>query len=204
MTVLGTNEKPTRPPPRKLKLTTKPRPTASQIKPTATAANVATTSTAVKPKWKSPVERARKEHNLKPLVKNKVLNKQETNKQIKKTALKQRSKIQSKKITAVNPVGGKDEVKPKTNQTATADLKTNTLKSRSNLKDTTLHVKKKSLPRKGTQKHMGLEKNSIKMEQPAEEHVSFMNITKTNMKANRTRQHKVQVRNKQAAGVKAL
>lgn len=78
MTVLDTSEKPTRPPPRKFKLTPKPPVTSSQVKPTATAANVTTTTTTtttstVKAKQKSIDRKARKKNKKKPWKQKKKL-----------------------------------------------------------------------------------------------------------------------------------
>lgn len=194
MTVLGTNEKPTRPPPRKFKFTTKPRVASSQIKPTTTAASVTTKSTAVKQKWELPANKTKKEKNLKPWGKNKVLNKQETNTQMKKNTLKQKSKTQLKKTKVIKPVNGKDKLKPKTNQTAAADAKA--LKTSNSLKDNTAHTKKKIPPKKGAQKQINLQKNGIKVKELAKENLGFMNKTKTNLKANTTMTNKLQVKNK--------
>ncbi|KAM7403638.1 hypothetical protein PAMA_004195 [Pampus argenteus] len=75
LTVLDTNEKPTRPPPRKFKLTTEPQVMSSQIKPTS-ADSVRTKSTAFKTKRKLADKKARKRNKLKPRKKNKAMNKQ--------------------------------------------------------------------------------------------------------------------------------
>ncbi|KAM9341572.1 HHIP-like protein 2 [Symphorus nematophorus] len=133
LTVLDTNEKPTRPPPRKLKPTAKPLTTSSQIKPTTTAVSempptTTTTSAAIKPKWKTLDKGARKKNKLKPWKKNKVLNKQAANSEMKNT-LRQKSKEQSRKTPVAKPV------KPKTNQTATADLKSNALQTPNSLRE---------------------------------------------------------------------
>ncbi|XP_070776863.1 HHIP-like protein 2 [Enoplosus armatus] len=173
LTVLDTNEKPTRPPPRKFKFTTKPPATSSQVRPTTSAASVTTTTTiaAVTPIRKSYDKRQRKKNKLKPWRKNKVLNKQTANAQIKNT-LRQKSKEQSKKTTVTKPVG--DKVKPKTNQTATADLRSNALQTPNSLKDDTVH----------TRKQIRHEKNSINL--------ALVNKTKTslNVKRNKTKQNK--------------
>ncbi|XP_045918169.1 HHIP-like protein 2 [Micropterus dolomieu] len=186
LTVLDTNEKPTRPPPRKFKLTTKPPVTSSQVKPTTSAASgTKTMSAAVKPKWKSD-KKARKENKLKPWRKNKVLTKQAANDQMKKNTLTQKSKEQSKKTTVkIKPVG--DKVKPKTNQTALQPPKI--------LKDNKIHTKKIP-PKKGTQHQIRHEKNSIKLKQSAKEYHAFMNKTKTNLNAkiNRTMQNRPKAR----------
>ncbi|XP_028251775.1 HHIP-like protein 2, partial [Parambassis ranga] len=83
LTVLNRNEKPTRPPPRKFKLTTKPPVTSSQDRPSTTAAAVLMTTTttmstspAVSLKGKSP--EAKNKNKQKAKKKNKLLNKQET------------------------------------------------------------------------------------------------------------------------------
>ncbi|GAA6224899.1 HHIP-like protein 2 [Lates japonicus] len=208
LTVLDINEKPTRPPRRKLKLTTKPLLTSSRVKPTTTAASMMTTTTATLTtkstgalKWKTPDKKAKKKNKLKPWGKNKMLNKQEVK---KKNALQQKSREESKKITVIKP--DKDKVKPKTNQTATGNLKTNTLKTSNSLKDNAFNTKKKTPERKGAQKQVRLEKNSIKMKESAAEYHVFMNKTKTNLnvKSNRTMRNQLQVKNKQARVSKAL
>lgn len=207
MTVLETNEKPTRPPPRKFKLTTKPPVTSSRVKPTTSAAHVAaatTTSAAVKPKWKTSDGKARKKNKLKPWKKNKGLNKPAANGQMKKNSLRRKSKEQSKKTTEIKPVS--DKVKPKKNQTATAGLKTNALQTPNSLKDNTIHTRKIP-PRKDAQKPVGHEKNSIKLKQSAKEQHAFVNKTKTNLnvKTNRTMQNKLnKVKRNQAKHAKAL
>lgn len=168
--MLDTNEKPTRPPPRKFKLTTKPTTTAA-------SATTTTTSAAVKPKWKSLDKKARKTNTLQPWKKNKVPNKQPAKAQTKKNTLRQKSKAQSKKTTAKKPFKGK--VKPKTNQTSTADFKSNTLKKPNSLKDNTIHTRKIP-PRKAAQKPIGHKKNSIKLKESAKQYHAFMNKTQTN------------------------
>lgn len=207
MTVLDTNEKPTRPPPRKFKFSTKPRVASSQIKPTTTtsAASVTTTrmmvrtSTTVKPKWESPVNKTRKKNKLKPWGKNKVQKKQETNAQAKKIALK--SKTQLKKASGIKPVNSKTKLKAKTNQTASADLKTDVLKISNSLKDNTVHTKKKVSPQKSARKQMSLQKSSLKVKNPRPEG-AFLNITKTNLKTKGTTLNKLQLQNKQARDAK--
>lgn len=188
MTVLDTNEKPTRPPPRKFKLTTKPPATSSLVKPTRAAASV-TTSPPAKQKWKSLDKKAKKKNKLKPWRKKKVLNKQAANAQMKKNALRQKSRGQSKKAAVVKPVS--DKVKPKTNHTATADLKSNTLQTPSSLTDSTVHTRK-TPQRKSAQKQT--RQNSIKLKA----FHAFTNTTKANLnvKTNRTMQNKLQVKGK--------
>ncbi|XP_034050960.1 HHIP-like protein 2 [Thalassophryne amazonica] len=95
LTVLDTNEKPTRPPPRTFKLTTKP-PVRIQVK-TTTATS--TTSTTRKPKWKSAV---------KPWMRRKELKKQAAKAQHKKNALKLKSKQQLKLVKAKTKTNVKD------------------------------------------------------------------------------------------------
>ncbi|KAM6961260.1 HHIP-like protein 2 [Aplochiton taeniatus] len=109
LTVLDTNEKPTRPPIRKLKFTTKP-PITSQTKPTKG------TNSTLMPKWKSDNKFTVKEKlNDKMPNKNKLLEKR-TNGQVKKTnTLK--SKPQKKKIPLQSP---KNTGKPLNNQKAKA------------------------------------------------------------------------------------
>ncbi|XP_040916874.1 HHIP-like protein 2 [Toxotes jaculatrix] len=201
LTVLDTNEKPTRPPPRKIKLATKPPATRSQVKPTTTAATVTTTGAAVL-KWKSTDKKAKKKNQLKPWKKNK----QEANTQMKKNALRQKSREHSVKPTVIKPVSNKGQVKPKTNQTATDYSKSNATKASNGLNDNTIRTKKKVPQRKGAQKQIRLEKNSIKMKESAAEHQAFMNKTKTNLnvKSNRTMRSQLQVKSKQARNAKAL
>ncbi|XP_037602738.1 HHIP-like protein 2 [Sebastes umbrosus] len=208
LTVLDTNEKPTRPPPRKFKLTTKPAVTGSHVTTTTTAASVTTTTTttrtAVKPKWKSLDKKAMKTNKLKPWKKNKVLNKQSSKVQtIKKNTLRQKPKEQSKKTTVMKPVT--DKVKPNTKQTVKAGLKSNALKKNNSLKDGKNHTRKVPL-RKTALQPIGQERNSIKLKEPAKQYQAFMNKTKTNwnVKTNRTMQTKFQVKRKQAKKAKAL
>ncbi|KAK2892188.1 hypothetical protein Q8A73_017853 [Channa argus] len=178
LTLLDPNEKPTRPPPRKVKLTTKP-----QVKPATTAASTTTTmSAAVKPKVKPPVRKEMKENNLKSWKINKTLNRQEANTPMKKNTLGQKSKGPSKKTNAIKLVSGKGKVKLKTNQTATAGLRSSTLKTSSSIKDSTVHINKKSPPKTRPRKQSRLEKNNIKVKEPTKELLPFMNKTKTNVK----------------------
>uniref|UniRef100_A0A8C2ZY13 HHIP like 2 n=1 Tax=Cyclopterus lumpus TaxID=8103 RepID=A0A8C2ZY13_CYCLU len=99
VTLLDTNEKPTRPPPRKFKLPTKPTVTRSNVTPTTAAASEATTGAAVKPKWKSLDKKARKVNKLQLWKKKKVLKKKQqlAKARTKKKAVRQKSK----KTTAV-------------------------------------------------------------------------------------------------------
>lgn len=135
MTVLDTSEKPTRPPPRKFKLTPKPPVTSSQLKPTATAANVTTTTSTVKAKQKSLDRKAKKKNKKKPWKKNKVL----TEAHMKKNTLRQKSKEKSKMTTVVKSVS--DKVKQ--NQTATADLTSKAPQTPNDLKDDTWKIPQK-------------------------------------------------------------
>lgn len=202
MTVLETNEKPTRPPPRKFKLTTKPPVTRSQIKPT-TADSGRTTSTALKLNWKSLDKKARKKNKLKQQKENKVLNKQEANVQMKNNTLRQKSKEQSKKTAAINPV--RDKVKLNSNHTGTDHFRGNVLEAPNNLKDRTVHTKKKTSPRKGAQKQLKREKNSVKWKEPANDNRAFMNKTKTHSKkSSRTMRNQPQVKSNPASTAKAL
>uniref|UniRef100_UPI0037E80157 HHIP-like protein 2 n=1 Tax=Semicossyphus pulcher TaxID=241346 RepID=UPI0037E80157 len=189
LTVLDTNEKPTRPPPRKFKLPTKPPVTSNQIKATTTAASVTTTTcTTVKPKWKTLDKKARQKNKVKPWKKKKVLNKQAANPQVKKNTLK---KEHLKKTPVVKPV--RDKVKPRTNQTATADFKSNALQTPNTMKGKKVNTPKPP-PRKGAQKPNKQEKNSIKVKESPRGYTAFMNNTKTNfnVKTNRTMQNKLQ------------
>ncbi|KAK5886908.1 hypothetical protein CesoFtcFv8_017893 [Champsocephalus esox] len=112
LTVLDTNEKPTRPPPRKFKLTTKPRTTPSLVTPaTTTTSTTSTTSTTTK--------------KLQPWKKHKKLNQQQQKK--KKKTPKKRSKTSAR-----------DKQKPG----ATDDFKSCALKNTNSSKNrTTLHEK---------------------------------------------------------------
>ncbi|KAI3367423.1 hypothetical protein L3Q82_026282 [Scortum barcoo] len=201
VTVLDTNEKPTRPPPRKFKLPTKPPVTSSRVKPTTTTASTTTTmmtmTSAVKPKWKSSDKTAKK-NKLKPGRQNKMLNKQAANGQIKKKTLREKSK----KTTVVKSVG--DKVKAKTNQTARADLKSNALQTPDGLRNNTVHTRK--VPPKRQQMKTKHDKNNIKLKESVKEHRAVMNDTKTNwnVKSNRTMQNRLQVKSKQAKHAKAL
>nr|XP_046269805.1 HHIP-like protein 2 [Scatophagus argus] len=177
LTVLDTHEKPTRPPQRKFKLTTKPPATSSRVKPTTAAASV---SAVAKVKWR----RREKKTKLKPQKKNKT----QTDAQMKKKSLRRKSKEQSKKTTLVKPVS--DRAKPKTNQTSTADLKSNVLQTANSLKDNTVHTGKTQ------QRQTGHEENSIKLK----EHDALMNKTKTN----RAMPNKLQPKSKRAKHAKAL
>ncbi|XP_019961192.2 HHIP-like protein 2 [Paralichthys olivaceus] len=258
LTVLETNEKPTRPPPKKIKLTTKPPTTSSPVKSTTsatkattsankvtssatqvttsatqvttssanvtTSANKVTTSSAnvttssanvtrsptnmtrastVALKWKSPEKKAKEKSTLKPRRKTKIMNKQEATAQTKKNAPRQKSREQSKKTTATEPVSEKDKVKPKAKQTATDNSKTNRLQASERLKDNIHMKKKKILQRKAALKQIKLGKNNMKVK---DELHAFMNKTKTNLnvKSNRTMRNQLQVKSKKAKDTKAL
>lgn len=193
------NEKPTRPPPRKFKLPTKPPVTSSQMELTSTQTTAATTTTTttttttatVKPKWKSLDKNIKKTNKLKPWKKKKVLNKPASKPQMKNSL----KKDQSKKTPVVKSV--KD--KPKKNQTSTSDFKWNTLKSPKIQKGNKIQSKatqpqRKVPPRPGAQKPNKQEKNSIKLEESRKEYNTFLNKTKINfkVKTNRTMQNKLQ------------
>lgn len=244
------NQKPTRPPPRKFKLTTKPPVTSSNVKPTTTTASVSTTTsiaatssrvelstiaasvstttsttatssrvepsttaasvtttasdTVVKLKWKSFNKKDRKENKLKPWRKKKKLNKQAANTQKKKQKSKEQ-KENSKKTAAVQPVSAK--VKPmKTNETATADIQSNTLQTPKSLRDPHKVLTKKTPQRKAAQKQTVPGKNSIKVKESAKEYHAFVNktVTNLNVETNRTMQNKLQVKRKRAKNAKAL
>uniref|UniRef100_A0A8P4K1M9 HHIP-like 2 n=1 Tax=Dicentrarchus labrax TaxID=13489 RepID=A0A8P4K1M9_DICLA len=177
LTVLDTNEKPTRPPPRKFKLATKPPVTSRPT--TTTAASVTTAATSAAVKRITVDKKAREKNTLKPWKKNKVLNKQAANAQMRKT-LRQKSKEQSKKATV------RDKIKPiKTNQTASAELKSNALQTTNSLKDNTVHTRK--IPqRKSARK----QRNRIKSK---EEYNAFVNETQTNLNV---KTNKLKVKNK--------
>ncbi|XP_060938166.1 HHIP-like protein 2 [Limanda limanda] len=173
LTVLETNEKPTRPPPKKMKLITKPPPTSRRVKSTTSATEVTTSATegttsatdTVALKWKSPEKKAKEKNTLKPWRKSKITNNRESTAQKKKIAQRQKSREQSKKTTVVKPVGEKDKVKPKAKQTATDNSKTNSLKASKRLKVSTIQSKKK-----------------------------IMNKTNSNVKGNRTMRNPLQVK----------
>lgn len=186
MTVLGTNEKPTRPPPRKFKLPTKPPVRSSQIKPTMTAAGNSTTGTAVKVKPKSSDKDTKKKNMLKPWKKDKMLNKKKASTQAKKNTLKQKSK----KTT----VSVKDKLKPKTNQTATETL--NTSNAHNGLKDNKIHTKRKIHQRKAAQKQS---RPKMTIKESTKEYPAFVNKTKTNfnVRSNRTLTRQLKVKSKQ-------
>lgn len=212
-TVLDTKEKPTRPPPRKLKLTTKP-PATSQVKSTTTASTsmlstmgttgtTSTTSTTgtmststmrktMKPKWKSTDKKLKKTKKLGPRIRNKAPNKQAASMHMKNTTLRQKSTTQSRNPMK-NPSSDKVKVKAKTtvkadkNQTAIAMVKKTPLKMSNNLKDNRIHTKKKIPPQKGVQQPRH-EKNRIKTKPLVKENEALRNKTKTNLnvKSNRT------------------
>ncbi|CAI5695719.1 unnamed protein product [Oreochromis niloticus] len=184
LTVLGTNEKPTRPPPRKFKLPTKPPVRSSQIKPTTTAAGNSTTGAAVKVKPKSSDKDTKKKNMVKPWKKDKMLNKKKASTQAKKNTLKQKSK----KTTV------KDKVKPKTNQTATETL--NTSNAHNGLKDNKIHTKRKIPQRKAAQKQSG---PKMKIKESTKENPAFVNKTKANfnVRSNRTLTRQLKVKSKQ-------
>ncbi|XP_053192232.1 HHIP-like protein 2 [Scomber japonicus] len=148
LTVLDTNEKPTRPPPRKFKLTTKPPVTSSQVK-TTTAASTTMMSTALKLKWKSFDKKVRKKNKLKPLKKSKVLHEQTADTQMMDNTLTQKSKKRRggkerrrrKKTTVIKP--DSDQVNLNSNHTGTASLKVNALETPMTLKNNTDLTKKK-------------------------------------------------------------
>lgn len=222
------NQKPTRPPPRKFKLTTKPPVTSSNVKPTTTTASVSTTTsttatssrvepsttaasvtttasnTVVKLKWKSFDKKDRKENKLKPWRKKKKLNKQAANTQKKKQKSKEQ-KENSKKTAEVRPVSAKVKLM-KTNETATADIQSNTLQTPKSLRDPHKVLTKKTPQRKGAQKQTVPGKNSIKVKESAKEYHAFVNktVTNLNVETNRTMQNKLQVKRKRAKNAKAL
>ncbi|XP_069016827.1 HHIP-like protein 2 [Embiotoca jacksoni] len=179
LTVLDTNEKPTRPPPRKFKLTTKPPVTSSHIEPTTTR----TMTPGATVKLKSPAKEAKKKNKLKPWKKDKMLNKQ----QAKKNTLRQKTKKQSKKPAATKPVVVRNKIKLKKNLNATESL--DALKSSNGLRDNKIHTKRKIPLRNAAQKQTGL-----KIKEPA---TQFMNDTKThlNVKNNQTTRNQLKVKN---------
>lgn len=144
--MLNTDEKPTRPPVRKFKLTTKPPVTSSQTRTTTTAARKV--ATAAKLQRKPPRKEAKKKSKPKPWKKTKMLNKKYDDAQTKKSMKK--SKSQVKKTAAMKPV----RVKAKTNQTLSQNL--NTRKVPNNLKDNKINTKRSNPRKKGVEKQTGL------------------------------------------------
>ncbi|XP_071765683.2 HHIP-like protein 2 [Centroberyx gerrardi] len=207
LTVLDTDDKPTRPPPRKFKFTTKP-PLTSQTTHTSTTASATTsTSATVMPKWKSNDRKVFNKNKLSTLKKNKkVLSKQATK---KKTTLEQKSNVQSKKTAVKKPNKDKAKAPQKkntlkngNNQTAIAKLK-KTLKPPNSLKDNKVHRKKK-IPLK--KQRNGHKKNSIKTKVSARESNAFANRTDTNLnvKGKKIMQNKVQVKSKKSRDAEVL
>ncbi|XP_017267727.1 HHIP-like protein 2 isoform X1 [Kryptolebias marmoratus] len=171
-TVLNTNEKPTRPPPRKYNLTTKPPVTSSQRRPTASAASVTTVASAAKPKAKPPSAKATKKNKAKPWKKRKKLNEKDKKAQTKKNTISKETKAQPKKPAGMKPV--KLKGKPKTNQTFTENF--NSKKSSNSLREK-IHSRRKNHQRNGAQKETGL-----KMKVSEKEHLAFPNKTKSSVK----------------------
>lgn len=174
-TVLDTDEKPTRPSLRKLKLTTKPLVMSSRAKPTTTT----------KAKKKSLDKKARTKNKLKQWKKYKGL----FEAQIKKNTLRQNSKKQSKMPTVEKSVSNK--AKQKTNSTAVADLKSKALQTPSSLNDNTWKIP----PKKDARRQTRHKKNSKKLKKSAKEYQAFMNEMKTslNLKLDRTMQNKHEI-----------
>lgn len=169
MTVLSTNEKPTRPPPRKFKLPSKPPVRSGQVKP---AAGNKTTGTAVKVKPKSSDKETGKQNTLKPWKKDKMLNKKKAGTKVEKNTLKQNAGKTS--------VSVQDKAKPKTNQTAT-----DTLNTSNSLKDNKIHTKRKIPQRKAAQKQSEPKMN---IKESAKKFPAFVKQSKKNftVKSNRT------------------
>lgn len=176
-TVLQTNEKPTRPPPRKYNLTTKPPATSSQRRPTTATASVSTVATAAKPKAKRPPAKATKTNKAKSWNKSKKLNKKDKKVEPKNTLSK---KAQPKKPAGIKLVG--DKVKPKTNQTFTENLNSKT--QTNSLRDG-IGLKGKNLQRNGAQKETEQKEKLSKTE-----HVTFLNKTKLSVK---TKNNKINI-----------
>ncbi|XP_068608247.1 HHIP-like protein 2 [Brachionichthys hirsutus] len=184
LTLLDTSEKPTRPPPRKFKLTPKP--------PTS-ATSTTTRTPGVEAKWKSLDQKVKKNNELKPWKSKTVL----TNAQMKKNALKQTSKKKLKKNNVVKPIV--DKSKPKTNQTAAGVLQNNGRQRPTKSPKGNPTRSKKTPQRKGATTKTKLEKNRLKTKEPARE--AFLK-SHLNVKINRTMPNKVK-QNKQAKHVKS-
>lgn len=171
-TLLNTNEKPTRPPPRKYNLTTKPPATGSQRRPVATAASGTTEAPAPKPKAKPPSPKATKKVKEKPWKKVKILEKKEKKAQTKKSAVSKKIQAQPTKPAGMKPVRVK--VKPKTNQTFTEN--SNSKKSPNSLREE-IKLKRNNLQGNGAQKKTRLQMKASEMENPA-----FSNKTKLSVR----------------------
>ncbi|CAG5866825.1 unnamed protein product [Menidia menidia] len=159
LTVLNTNDKPTRPPPRKLKLTTKPPVTSSKIRPTAASATKPTNAT--KPQRIAPKKEGKKGKKPKPWKQSKTLNKKDY-----KTQAKKKTKAQTKKTAAKKPVRVK--VLPKRNQTAASN---NTKRPKSQ-KDNKINTKINTPQKKDAQKPVG-----VKIRRPEKVQFTFSNKT---------------------------
>lgn len=146
-TVLQTNEKPTRPPPRKYNLTTKPPATSSQCRPTTATASMPTVATAAKPKAEPPPAKAAKTNKRKSWKKSKELNKKDKKVQKKNTLGK---KAQPKKPAGIKLVGVK--AKSKTNQTFTDNLNSKTNSPRDEISLKRKNLKRNSARRKQSKK----------------------------------------------------
>ncbi|XP_008296509.1 HHIP-like protein 2 [Stegastes partitus] len=198
LTVLDTKAKPTRPPPRKFKLTTKPPVTSNQVKPpatTTTGAKMTTASNVVKLKLAD--KEASGKNKLKPQKKNKMLNKQEATKQMKSKAPRPKPDKPPKKTAGKKPVVVKGKMKPKTNQTENlGDVRTS-----NSLKDNKIHTKRKSPPRKAALKQTGLKVKIKAKEQPGLVNKTMINL---NVKSNRTTRPQLKIKSRQTRDVKAL
>ncbi|XP_047466390.1 HHIP-like protein 2 [Mugil cephalus] len=182
LTVLDTNEKPTRPPPRKFKLTTRPPVTSSRAKATTPASSGTTV------KLESSYKEARKK--LKKLKQQKKKTKMQ--KKPKADAqMKKKNALTKKQQSKKTPVSVRNQVKPTTNQTESL----NSLKS---LKDNKIHAERR---RKAAQKI-----NALKMKESVKEYVSFVNKTKTtlNVKSNTTMRSQLKLEKKEARTVTVI
>ncbi|XP_012737241.2 HHIP-like protein 2 [Fundulus heteroclitus] len=181
LTVLKTNEKPTRPPPRKYKLTTKPPVTSGQPRSTTTAASTtAATAAAAKPDRKPPPKAVTK-NKKKPWKKEKEKEHRGKEAQIKKSPVGKKSKPQTKKTAVKTSV--KAKVKSKTNQAATDNSHK---KSSKGLKDNKIVAKWRTPQTKSAQKPTGLKRKISQRE-----HLIFSNKTKTGVTINRQKQKKL-------------
>ncbi|KAM9708811.1 HHIP-like protein 2 [Menidia menidia] len=172
LTVLNTNDKPTRPPPRKLKLTTKPPATSSKIRPTAASATKPTNAT--KPQRIAPKKEGKKGKKPKPWKQSKTLNKKDD-----KARAKKKTNAQTKKTAAKKPVRVK--VLPKRNQTAASN---NTKRPKSQ-KDNKINTKINTPQKKDAQKPVG-----VKIRRPEKVQFTFSNKTNQISKVKPNKQEK--------------
>nr|XP_015824837.2 HHIP-like protein 2 [Nothobranchius furzeri] len=173
-TVLDTNEKPTRPPPRKYKPSPKPPVSGSQRRPTTTAASVTTMAATAKPKGKPPP--------TKPIGRNKPtswkktkIQKNDKDAQINKKTVSKKTKEASQKAAGVKAVRGK--AKPRTNQRVSENL--NTKQSSNSL-----------INRINSQRNKQQKEAAATPQTSEKTHPTVSNQTKTNLKIKNTKQQK--------------